>query len=402
MREVAQGNWDFRAEPAGDDEIQTLVSSFNQMTGELKTIHSALEERRRYIENVLANIAAGVVSIDSSDTVVTVNPAAGAMLGVEPAEERGRSWRLVFGRPELKAVAELIDRLRESKRDKAEQQVKLTSGRRPLTAWVTATVLADDYGGARGVILFFEDVTQLLRAERMEAWREVARRIAHEIKNPLTPIQLSAQRLRKHYGTRLGPQERELLEECTLTIVGQVDQLKRLVNEFSTFARLPAVELAPGDLNQVVEETLVLFRESHPEIEFVWSPAEVLPAVDVDRDAIKRALFNLLDNAVAACRTNRGGGRVELSTAHDPRVEVVRLEVADDGCGMTAEVKARAFEPYFSTKKDGTGLGLPIVSAIAADHHAYVRLHDNSPRGTRIVIEFPLGRAAPLRAAARA
>ena len=127
-----------------------------------------------------------------------------------------------------------------------------------------------------------------------------------------------------------------------------------------------------------------------------------MPPVDVDHDAIKRALVNLLDNAAAACRANRGGGRVELSTAHDPRVEVVRLEVADDGAGMTAEVKARAFEPYFSTKKDGTGLGLPIVSAIAADHHAYVRLHDNAPRGTRIVIEFPLGRAAPLRAAARA
>jgi two-component system nitrogen regulation sensor histidine kinase NtrY len=400
MREVAQGNWDYRAEAAGDEEIQTLVTSFNQMTAELKTIHSALEERRRYIENVLANVTAGVVSIDERDRVVTVNVAAGAMLGVDAAAVRGRGWREVFGGADLGAVGELIERLRGSGRGKVEQQVELLSGRRPLTAWVTATALSDENGGAGGVILFFEDVTQLLRAERMEAWREVARRIAHEIKNPLTPIQLSAQRLRKYYGARLAPGEQSLLEECTRTIIGQVEQLKRLVNEFSTFARLPAVERAPHDLNEVVEEALMLFRDSHSEIEFTWKPAAELPAVDIDRDAIKRALINLLDNAVAACREIAEAGRVELCTVHDARVGVVRLEVADDGCGMTAEVKARAFEPYFSTKKDGTGLGLPIVSAIAADHLAYVRVHDNVPRGTRLAIEFPLRQAAALGAVA--
>ncbi len=399
MQQVAQGNWTYRAAAGGDEEIGTLVTSFNRMTADLETIHSELEERRRYIENILANIAAGVVSVDDADAVATVNPAAAAMLGIRADEVRGRSWREVFDREDLQPVADLVGRLREERREKAEQQVKLTGGPRQVTAWVTVTTLSDEAGAPAGLILFFEDVTHLLRVERMEAWREVARRIAHEIKNPLTPIQLSAQRLRKRYGAQLGGADEALFDECTRTIIGQVEQLKRLVNEFSTFARLPAVEVAPHNLNEVVEEALVLFREGHRDITFSVRADPELPPVDIDRDAIKRAVINLLDNAVAACHARAGGGRVEVVTAHDPVIDVVRLEVADDGSGMTPDVKARAFEPYFSTKKDGTGLGLAIVSAIAADHHAYLRVWDNAPRGTRLVIEFPLRRGAALRAA---
>jgi len=236
----------------------------------------------------------------------------------------------------------------------------------------------------------------------MEAWREVARRIAHEIKNPLTPIQLSAQRLRKRYTAVLTGEDAALFDECTRTIVGQVEQLKRLVNEFSTFARLPSVEVAPHDLTALVEEALVLYREAHRDIAFEREANGELPAVDIDPDAIKRAMINLLDNAVYACRHAPGGGRVQIVLAHDPRIGVVRLEVADNGSGMTPDVQARVFEPYFSTKKDGTGLGLAIVSAIVADHHAYIRVRDNAPRGVRVVIEFPLRRSDRLRAAASA
>jgi two-component system nitrogen regulation sensor histidine kinase NtrY len=371
------------------------------MTGELEAIRSALEDRHRYIRNVLANVAAGVVSIDRDNVVVTVNRAAGTMLGIDPAEATGKTWNALFQRADLLPIGELLSRLGENGRDKVEQQVKVSGGGRALSAWVTATTLTDEEGAPHGFILFFEDVTHLLRVERMEAWREVARRIAHEIKNPLTPIQLSAQRLRKRYQGALDSEEEALFDECTRTIIGQVEQLKRLVNEFSTFARLPALEVAPHDLNAIAEEALVLFREAHPDIHFACNIEPGLPTVDVDRDAIKRALLNLLDNAVAACHAS-GGGRVELVTSHDPRVGVIRLEVADDGAGMTPDVKARAFEPYFSTKRDGTGLGLAIVAAIAADHHAYVRIRDEVPRGTRIVIEIPLGRAVPLRAVAHA
>lgn len=402
MQQVAQGNWDFRAQADGDEEVVKLVNAFNRMTSDLETIHSTLEERRRYIENILANISAGVVSVDRDGAVATVNPIACTMLGLQPEQVTGQRWRDVFARPELKAIADLVARFSEGGREKIEQQIKLAAGVRPLTAWVTATKLTDESGETHGFILFFEDVTQLLRVERMEAWREVARRIAHEIKNPLTPIQLSAQRLRKRYGTTLPEDDRALFDECTRTIVGQVDQLKRLVNEFSTFARLPAVEVAPNDLNGLVEEALVLFREAHPNIHFSCVADRELPQVEIDRDAVKRAIVNLLDNAVAACQATSEPGRVEVVTALDAQMGVVRLEVADNGCGMTADVKARAFEPYYSTKKDGTGLGLAIVSAIMADHHAYVRVRDNQPRGIRLVIEFPLRHTMSLRAAARA
>jgi len=243
-------------------------------------------------------------------------------------------------------------------------------------------------------------VSHLLRVQRMEAWREVARRIAHEIKNPLTPIQLSAQRLRRRYATRLGP-EGAVFDECTRTIIQQVDELKALVNEFSTFARMPAAAHTPQDLNRLVEEALVLFREGHREITFAFDPEPDLPELEMDREGIKRALLNLLDNAVAACAEARrreptagGPARVELATHHDTGLGVVRLEIADNGAGMTPEVKARLFEPYFSTKPDGTGLGLAIVSAIVADHNGFIRVRDNLPRGGRFVMEFPVRRRA--------
>jgi two-component system nitrogen regulation sensor histidine kinase NtrY len=241
----------------------------------------------------------------------------------------------------------------------------------------------------------------------MEAWREVARRIAHEIKNPLTPIQLSAQRLRRRYAARLGG-DGAVFEECTRTIIQQVDELKALVNEFSTFARMPAGAHTAQDLNRLIEETLVLFREGHREIGFAFDAAPDLPELEVDREGLKRALINLLDNAVAACgeATRRLGGpaepaRVEVSTRHDPRLGIVWLEIADNGCGMTPEVKARLFEPYFSTKPDGTGLGLAIVSAIVADHNGFIRVRDNVPRGSRFVMELPVARRA-VQLAARA
>jgi two-component system nitrogen regulation sensor histidine kinase NtrY len=262
---------------------------------------------------------------------------------------------------------------------------------------LTATRLPDEESGPQGLVLFLEDVTHLMRVERMEAWREGARRIAHEIKNPLTPIQLAAQRLRRRYAAELRDGA-HVLEECTATIIAQVDELKALVDQFSTFARLPTRERSPEDLNRLVEEALVLFRTGYDGIDFEVRPAANLPEIDLDPKAVRRVIVNLLDNAVAACRpkgddTDGVRHRITLATALDARRELVRLEVADDGVGMTAEVRERLFEPYFSTKADGTGLGLAIVSAIVADHNGFVTVHDNVPRGSRFVIEFPVPRA---------
>jgi two-component system nitrogen regulation sensor histidine kinase NtrY len=402
-REVAHGNWDHRIEAGSDEETAVLVDSFNQMTAELQQIHSQLVERRKYVENILANIAAGVVSLSHTGVVTMLNRAAENMLGVRLTQARGKHWSNVFERPDLRKVAEVIGDAMAAPHQQRERQLKLTGGEHVLTALVTTTALTDDAGTPRGLMLFFEDVTHLLRVQRMEAWREVARRLAHEIKNPLTPIQLSAQRLRKRYAAILTQQDGELFDECTRTIVGQVDELKRLVNEFSMFARLPAVELTPQDLNTVVDETLVLFRQGHPEITFEFQPAPGTPPIELDREAIKRALINMLDNGVAACQGIPDRGRIAILVSHLPASGIVRLEVADNGTGMSRDAKLRLFEPYFSTKKDGTGLGLAIVSAIVADHQAYIRVQDNHPRGSRFIIDFPIRRRPEMaRASARA
>jgi two-component system nitrogen regulation sensor histidine kinase NtrY len=403
-REVALGNWDHRIEVGGDEETAVLVESFNQMTADLQQIHSELVERRKYVENILANITAGVMSLSQTGTVTMLNRAAEGMLGLRLTHVRGKHWSEVFQGTDLRKVSEVINEALGTPEQVVERQVKLTGGEHIITALVSTTWLTDDAGVRRGLMLFFEDVTHLLRVQRMEAWREVARRLAHEIKNPLTPIQLSAQRLRKRYANELLREDGAVFDECTRTIIGQVEELKRLVNEFSTFARLPAVELAPCDLNAVIEDALVLFRQAHPEITFDVRTAADLPAADLDREAIKRVLLNMLDNAVAACALAAGTEpRIEVATSYQTARGTVRLEVADNGCGMTREVKLRLFEPYFSTKRDGTGLGLAIVAAIIADHQAYIRVQDNPPHGSRFVIDFPLRHRVELsRVAARA
>jgi len=402
-REVAQGNWDYRIEAGSDEETAVLVDSFNQMTAELQQINSELVERRKYVENILANITAGVVSLSHTGVVTMLNRAAERMLGLRLTQARGKHWKDVFQRSDLRNVAEVINDALATPDEPMERQIKLTGGEHIITALVSTTLLTDDAGAPRGLMLFFEDVTHLLRVQRMEAWREVARRLAHEIKNPLTPIQLSAQRLRKRYAAELSKEDGALFDECTRTIIGQVDELKRLVNEFSMFARLPAVDLVPQDLNEVVNETLALFRQGHAEMVFEFRPAEGLPPIEIDREAIKRALINMLDNAVAACQGIPDRGRIEIVVSHVSARGSVRLEVADNGTGMSREAKLRLFEPYFSTKKEGTGLGLAIVSAIVADHQAYIRVQDNQPRGSRFIIDFPLRRRSEVaRLAARA
>ncbi len=394
-RAVAQGDLDHRIAGEGQDEIGTLVTAFNHMTSDLKTSRTELDARRRDLEIVMANIAAGVVSADPRGHVSTLNRAAADMLGIDAGPAVGRRLADLFAGD---AHAELRPALAALLAGEGTLESQLTL-RRPdgeeLTVLVTGTGLRDEAGQAQGVLLFLEDVTHLLRVERMEAWREVARRIAHEIKNPLTPIKLAAQRLRRRFGSRLG-KDAAVFDECTRTIVQQVDELKDLVNEFSTFARMPQAEHRLCDLNALVEEALVLFREAHREIEFVFDAAPELPALELDRDGMKRAVVNILDNAVAACATVPAGPderrRVELRTRFDRRVGVLRLEIADDGVGMTPETRARVFEPYFSTKAEGTGLGLAIVSAIVADHKGFIRVRDNPPRGTRFILEFPVRR----------
>jgi two-component system nitrogen regulation sensor histidine kinase NtrY len=404
---VARGDLDVEVETTSDDEIGLLVRSFNAMTrdlrearGNLERSNAELDQRRRSMEVVLRSVSAGVVSIDADGRVGTMNPSAQRLLGIPPGTPvTGRKLEEVLVRPEqLDAVRELAAKLRPGIRDMIRQQVQLPAapGEEPSTLLVSLNLLRDEDGGNLGMVIVYDDYTQLVKAQRMEAWREVARRIAHEIKNPLTPIQLSAQRIRRRFRERLSrePEDAQVFDECVDAITSQVDSLKLLVNEFSNFARLPEATPRPDDLNRLVAEVVASYQGTEGvTLETELDPT--LPSVELDRDQMRRVLTNLLDNAIAAVREARERGyadasRVEVHTVYDEPLGTVRFEVADEGAGIRPEDRRRIFEPYFSTKRGGTGLGLAIVSRIVADHRGYVRVHDRRPRGTSFVVELPV------------
>lgn len=397
---VAEGDLDVTIDSYSDDEVGSLVDSFNKMTADLRmsqeTIRRAnrdlqssnqeLEQRRRYMEIVLANVTAGVISIDSQGQITTINKSAEKLLRLKTEQILGKSFRDVVGPDYLPLVKEILKDLISSGRDSIRKQVTIPFGDVKMTLLFNVTTLKDENDEFMGTVVVFDDLTQLLKAQRMAAWREVARRIAHEIKNPLTPVQLSAQRLRRRY---LGhfTQDDTVFDECTAMIIKQVDELKNLVNEFSNFARMPASNPSPNNLNEVVAEALVLFQEGHKEIDFTFHADNMLPTLNIDSEQIKRVVINLLDNAIAAVGEN---GRIDLATAYNPNLQMVTMTISDNGCGIPAEDKPRLFEPYFSTKKTGTGLGLAIVSTIVSDHNGYIRVRDNQPRGTKFIIELPI------------
>lgn len=387
---IAGGNLNYSIPQHGDDEIGRLIGSFNQMTADLRASAAELEHRRRYTETLLGNVSAGVVGLDPDGIVTTINPCGERLLGLEAANVIGRHYRNVFQVP---LVHTLDDTLAAATRPaEARSTIKSEVGGGEAELMMTTSPLSDEFGEPLGSVLFFEDVSQIAKVERMEAWREVARRIAHEIKNPLTPIQLSAERMRRQLVDKTESSS-PLVEECTRTIIGEVEALKRLVNEFSAFARMPHLTPAPGDLNQLANDAVAGFRAAHPGVEFGLSLAPDLPQLMIDREAMKRALVNLLDNAVSATTTYNHNGdkpQVEVRTAMRADKGLATLEVCDNGPGIDPRLRTRIFEPYFSSKKGGTGLGLAIVSAIVTDHHGFVRVTDNKPRGSRFILEFPI------------
>ncbi|PLX91566.1 MAG: PAS domain-containing sensor histidine kinase [Desulfuromonas sp.] len=399
---VAEGDLEVRLEPRSDDEVGALVHAFNSMTTDLQRAHGSLEEanlqlqqanieseqRRRYMEIVLRNVTAGVIALDRQGNLTTINVSAEQLLKIDTDQVLGKNFRNVVSSEHLPLIKDLLRELIQSGQSTLRRQITLTIKESKLTLLVTVTTLQDEEGEFMGTVVVFDDLTQLIKAQRMAAWREVARRIAHEIKNPLTPIQLSAQRLRRRYLERFREDD-TVFDECTTMVIRQVDELKNLVNEFSNFARMPAANPAPCDLNPVVNEALQLYEEGHPDLTFAFQADPQLPTFSFDRDQIKRVLINLLDNAVAA--VTEEGGHIEIGSRFDPELKMVSLSIADNGCGISSEDRPRLFEPYFSTKKSGTGLGLAIVATIINDHHGYIRVKENSPRGTVFVIELPTG-----------
>jgi two-component system, NtrC family, nitrogen regulation sensor histidine kinase NtrY len=382
---IATGDLNVRIQMKSADEIGMLVQSFNQMTGDLQVSRYELEQRRKYMEIVLKNVAAGVISIDDKGVITTINTFAEQLLEIKGEDVLEKKFFEVLSQEYVAQMEVLLNELRSSQKDSIEKQLTVRLKGKTLTLLINLTNLKDEEGRSLGVVAVFDDLTQMIQAQRMAAWREVARRIAHEIKNPLTPIQLSAQRLRKRYLDKL-PEDGAVFDECTNIIVKQVEELKGMVNEFSSFARMPASQPSPNHLNEIIRETLVLFQEAHKDVHFVFI-SENLPILNIDRDQMKRVMINLIKNSLAA---TDGEGEIKIQTSYDPKLQIVRLEVSDDGCGIPEEDKGRLFEPYFSTSRTGTGLGLTIVNAIIADHNGYIRVRDNTPKGTTFLIELPV------------
>ena len=393
-RRIAQGDLNHQIDISADDEIGVLVTSFNQMTKDLKRSKQGLEQanldleqRRNYTETILRNVSAGVISIDGNGVITTINRAAEKMLGIRTQKVLNRRYEEVLLPDHRMLAGEVLREMRESGEGFIEKQIDVTLRDRAMTILMTITAIHDDEGKEMGMAVVFEDLTQLQRAERAAAWREVARRMAHEIKNPLTPVQLSAQRLQKKYGDRLG-EDGGVFQECTKTIIDQVEVLKNLVNEFSRYARLPVTNLALNDLNGVIRDSVILFQDAHKAIVFDFLQGADIPKLMLDPEQIRRVMVNLLDNAVAAL--GGANGRIEIRTLSDRKGRTAKVEVADNGCGIPPGYQIKMFEPYFSTKRSGTGLGLAIVNSIIADHHGRVGVSDNHPKGTVVTFELPI------------
>jgi two-component system nitrogen regulation sensor histidine kinase NtrY len=407
-REIGAGRLDYRIEPETRDEFGSLVEAFNTMAGELAASQRKLErsrldlerknlqldERRRYIETVLERIATGVVSVGVDGRIETINTAALRLLELDRAVV-GRAAAEAFGRDPLRPLDALLRRVDHGASKPAAQEIAVVREGREVHLAAAATPLQGEDGSYAGAVLVFDDVTPLIRTQRVAAWRDVARRLAHEIKNPLTPIQLCAERMRRHFSSA-PPASLALVEECTATIVGEVESLKALVDEFAQFARMPAPRAVPSDLNATLNATLGLYNGLFRGIRLEPRLAEGLPPVRLDVEQIRRVIINLVDNAVealggsaAAPRPSGAPPTIIVETRQDAANGVVRLTVSDNGPGIPAADRDKLFMPYYSTKRRGSGLGLAIVRRIIAEHGGSIEATDNAPSGTVFTIELP-------------
>lgn len=338
------------------------------------------------MEIVLKNVAAGVISLDEEGRISTMNKSAEKMLKVKAEEVIGKKALHLLKGQHRRQAEEIIDELNRHQHQTVKKEISLVISKEPMTIKLSASKLMDEEGNEQGMLFVFDDLTQLQKAQRAAAWREVARRIAHEIKNPLTPIKLSAQRLIRHYGDSFG-KNGSVFHECTATIINQVDTLRKLVNEFSNFAKMPSAHLIPSDLNEIVKEAVLPFKDVDSRIIYKIDCDTELPILNLDPDQMKRVLMNLIDNAREAIE---GTGEIVVRTRFDKSANTAVLEVSDTGRGIPPEDKAKLFEPYFSRKKSGTGLGLAIVTNIVSDHNGYIKVRDNEPKGTTFIIELPV------------
>jgi PAS domain S-box-containing protein len=387
-----------------------LVEAFNMMAAELSTNREKLEQsrvdlerknveveaRRRYIETILERVATGVISLDAMGRISTANGAATRLLGLG-ATAIGQPVRDAFGRDDLRPLLSLVDATERRDGRGVVQEIMLLREDREIHLAAAATALAGDRGRSEGAVLVLDDVTPLIRAQRVAAWRDVARRLAHEIKNPLTPIQLSAERMRRHFG-QSPPPAGAIVTECTDAIIAEVEALKGLVDEFAQFARMRGPRMVPTDINRLVEETVALYTGMLQQgtVRLERRLARDLPQVRLDGEQIRQVIINLVDNAIEALggpsappRPDGTPPTIGLCTTFDARNGFVRLIISDNGPGVPAADRDKLFMPYYSTKGRGSGLGLAIVRRIVVEHGGGIEAAEAAPSGTTFTVELP-------------
>ncbi len=417
--EIAQGNFGHRVEVLAEDEIALLVESFNQMSAKLEENSAELNERQKYIETVLQSLPTGVISFDANNKVTTINRSAVQILRLEAANFDGFELEKLVNEENRAVLERLLNRAKRIgqaseqtvlQRENTNENAETNAANLPVA--LTATELPRSFGEASGVVLVIEDLTELITAQRASAWQEVARRMAHEIKNPLTPIQLSAERIAKRFNAIQTPKSKvqsflevftskskdlqpntddqtaRVIKDGTETILREVSSLKSMVDEFSQFARLPNVKLESGNLNEIIKQSAVLYEDRDALIELTL--AENLPNTMIDEEQLKRVFVNLIENAAEAFDESQTDKKITVKTYHDTARDLIVAEISDNGSGITPSDFQKLFQPYFSTKGRGTGLGLAIVQRIVSEHHGKIKAVNNSPKGAKFIVELPV------------
>jgi len=384
---IAKGKFDISLEEKGGDEIGTLVGAFNSMARELKIAKEEIEEKRRYIEVILDNVATGIISTDNRGNIVLLNRAAKTILGVEGDEWIGRPLKKVFG-SELKQVMKsfLKEARNISENISVVKEMRLRLKKDITFIRASLTVLKDEDNRIEGFIIAFDDITHFVRAEKLATWREIAKKLTHEIKNPLTPIILSAERIRRKVLSGFEGKDRDVLDETTSVIIKSVDDIKGIVNELTRLTHISRAKTLE-DLNTIIDETIEIYNNLYPNISFNFKKSQI-PLCRVDKDGIRRAIINLITNSAKAIGDKQG--EIDITTGFDEKKGVAIIKIADNGRGIPDEDKEKIFDPYFTKEKDGTGLGLAIVQSIILEHHGKISVEDNLPEGACFIIEIPV------------
>lgn len=402
--EIARGNLGHRVDVLAEDELGLLVSTFNDMSAKLESNSIELSERRRYIETVLETLPTGIISFDADDRITTINRAALSILRLDSGVYSGSKLEMVAAGDNRSVLERLIARARRvgHASDQTVLKADELNGDKGIADELTVAMTATKLPADDGVVLVIEDLSELISAQRASAWQEVARRMAHEIKNPLTPIQLSAERIAKRFdksghedggnGKRItdrGPIG-DVVHESTATILREVNSLKTMVDEFSRFARLPDTKLETGGLNDVIAQAAAVFDGRLARLTIDLELADELPVVLLDAEQMKRVFVNLIENAVEAFEAGTETPRILVTSRYDVARDLVVTEVSDNGKGIAPKDLQKLFQPYFSTKGRGTGLGLAIVNRIIAEHRGRINVVTNQPSGAKFIIELPV------------